>query len=446
MEDTQTAFDNLLKKIAAEEHGLGGVFDDVQKVLGFIETLRGEEGKTPQKGVDYLTEEELSAMREEVTPRKGVHYKDGDPGEPGYTPQKGVDYFTEEEVAQMLEQVTPKKGTHYFTDAEIRDVIKKATPKKGKDYFTAEDVNGLKEQLQDKNPLTAQGVAEMLLSLPEKEAAEFWKKVASNIDISTIRNAQSFMFNNKRYNTSELMHGAGDTVAAGTNITITEVNGVKVISATGGSSAGASNVLMFTIPTGTVNGTNVDFTVTGQVVIAGADSGDDSGASFTYDSDTGISSITYSVPPQNNVFAFVISSTNPVMETPTGAVNGVNVTYTVDGRVTTVFTDTVVDVDAVFSYDCSTNVTTITTSVPPQNDISALIVPGFAITTQTPTCTTNGTGLPDGTATIFSAVGQVNAAVGDSGIDTDAILAYQYTTNVTLITYSVPPQNNVSTF
>lgn len=45
--------------------------------------------------------------------------------------------------------------------------------------------------------------------------------------------------------------GGGDTVAAGSNVTITVANGVKTIAATGSAPA---------IPTGTVNGSNLTFT------------------------------------------------------------------------------------------------------------------------------------------------------------------------------------------
>jgi len=49
------------------------------------------------------------------------------------------------------------------------------------------------------------------------------------------------------------LHGGGDTVQAGSNVTITENNGKKIINATG---------VTFETPTGTVDGVNKDFTVT----------------------------------------------------------------------------------------------------------------------------------------------------------------------------------------
>ncbi len=223
-------------------------------------------------------------------------------------------------------------------------------------------------------------------------------------------------------------------------------SGVVTVAVVGGSSSSGTSVLKFAIPTGTVNGVNTSFTITGQVVVAGSDDGSDAAASLSYNSGLDVTTITYTSPPQNNVFALVLSSTNPTLTTPTGSVNGSNTSFTVTGRVTLVFTDRVVDVGATFSYAPLTNTTTITTSIPPQNNISALVVVGFPISTQTPTCTTNSSGLPDGVATQFSAVGQINAAIGDSGVDVSASLSYDYANNLTNIIYSVPPQNNVSTF
>jgi hypothetical protein len=49
-----------------------------------LEALKGKDGYTPVKGVDYF---------------------DGDKGADGYTPIKGTDYFTEEEKAELVNAV-----------------------------------------------------------------------------------------------------------------------------------------------------------------------------------------------------------------------------------------------------------------------------------------------------------------------------------------------------
>lgn len=234
--------------------------------------------------------------------------------------------------------------------------------------------------------------------------------------------------------------------SSGVGIVFSKVNGRETLtfsSTGGGTGSGGASALMFVVPTEIVDGNNKIFTVPGQLVIAGSDNGNDSSAVGVYNAVTNITTITYSVAPQNNVFAFVISSTNPTLKIApdiSGAVDNSNITFSVAGRVQLVFIDRVVDNSAILSYNPFTNITTITASVPPQNDVSALVVVGFPITTQIPSGSIGANNMA------FSAVGQINAAIVDSNIDENAILAYNCGTNMTLITYSVPPQFNVSTF
>lgn len=99
----------------------------------------------------------------------------------------------------------------------------------------------------------------------------------------------------KHYGRDTMIRGGGDTVTAGTNVTITtDVNGKKVIAA---SSAGNLNPQK---PSGTINGVNKVFTCVGLVNAAFVDGSIDSAATITGAVN---SSITYSVPPQNDVFA-----------------------------------------------------------------------------------------------------------------------------------------------
>ena len=60
----------------------------------WLESLKGDPGYTPQKGVDY---------NDGYTPVKGVDYTDG------VTPVKGVDY---------TDGYSPVRGTDYWTDAD----------------------------------------------------------------------------------------------------------------------------------------------------------------------------------------------------------------------------------------------------------------------------------------------------------------------------------------
>lgn len=129
----------------------------------WLESLKGEPGYTPVKGVDYFD------GKDGYTPIKGKDYFDGEPGEPGkpgYTPVKGKDYFDGEPGAPGVSAThkwngtvlsitsasgtssvdlkgekgdpgkTPVKGVDYF-DGEPGNPG--YTPVKGKDYFDGKD-------------------------------------------------------------------------------------------------------------------------------------------------------------------------------------------------------------------------------------------------------------------------------------------------------------------
>ncbi len=105
-------------------------------------------------------------------------------------------------------------------------------------------------------------------TLPESDKLEVSKG---------IRNAQSFIFNKTRYQTSELMHGGGSSGAAGfTRLTAT----------------------------GTVDGNNTSFTFTQKpVYIINDGAWYVENVGWTWNSGTLIA--TMSVPPQTNIFGFV---------------------------------------------------------------------------------------------------------------------------------------------
>lgn len=102
-----------------------------------IITLKGDDGETPKKGIDYYTPKEVAEIKKEITPKKGVDYTDGDKGD---TPKKGRDYFTKGEIEQFKKDVTPKKGIDY------RDGVDGYTPKKGIDYRDGKDGDSVDEE------------------------------------------------------------------------------------------------------------------------------------------------------------------------------------------------------------------------------------------------------------------------------------------------------------
>ena len=116
-------------------------------------TFKGDDGKTPKKGVDYYTPNEVEQIKKEITPKKGTDYNDG---EAGKTPKKGVDYFTEKEIVQFKKEVTPKKGIDY------RDGEDGYTPKKNVDYFDGKDAEPVDEKKLEKKI-----IKEVLKKIPD---------------------------------------------------------------------------------------------------------------------------------------------------------------------------------------------------------------------------------------------------------------------------------------
>lgn len=77
-----------------------------------LTTLKGERGYTAQKGVDYLTPEEMAAIKAEITPQKGTHYFDGEQGTPGTNGLNGINgqdaLHQPDRIATALNTLTEK--------------------------------------------------------------------------------------------------------------------------------------------------------------------------------------------------------------------------------------------------------------------------------------------------------------------------------------------------
>lgn len=105
-------------------------------------------GRTPKKGVDYFTDEEIKTFIEAVTPKKKKDYfTDEDIKEivslilPLSTPQKGKDYFTKEDTKAFLKKVTPIKGVDYFTDKDIETIISRVSVDQVTPHFDQNNVD-----------------------------------------------------------------------------------------------------------------------------------------------------------------------------------------------------------------------------------------------------------------------------------------------------------------
>lgn len=207
-----------------------------------ITMMKGDKGDSP-------TDEHLIRLITPLIPEPI-------PGENGYTPIKGVDYF---------DGIPGKNGEDGKTPAkkELLNLIIPLIPKvkngeDGKSVSVDEVINGIK-------------------SLKGKEAEEFGKKLGAMIDISFLRNAQTFMYNGKRYKIEELMHG-------------------------GGSSSSTSSG--YQVPTGTVNGVNTVFVFTTEpnaIVVDGVSINKTSSDGTV--NWTGTTTITLTVAPNFNIYA-----------------------------------------------------------------------------------------------------------------------------------------------
>lgn len=98
--------------------------------------VKGKDGKTPVKGVDYFDGKNGKDGQDGYTPVKGVDYFDGKDGEDGYTPVKGKDYF---DGKDGKDGYTPIKGVDYVDGKNGKDGKDGVTPVKGTDYFTDAD-------------------------------------------------------------------------------------------------------------------------------------------------------------------------------------------------------------------------------------------------------------------------------------------------------------------
>lgn len=190
------------------------------KMLGNIQVMRGQDGKTPVKGVDYFTTAEIEEILKIVDAKirtferglkgeKGARGEQGLPGlngrhgRDGYTPVKGKDYFTNEDINEIV----------------FKTLLKIKVPKDGISPKMADIVNAVLKEIK----------------LPERDDIVSKKELVEFLRRGGFR-------------------GGGDTISAGTGITITEINGIKQISTNG------SAALSILTATGTVDDSNVTFT------------------------------------------------------------------------------------------------------------------------------------------------------------------------------------------
>jgi hypothetical protein len=155
---------------------------------------------------------------------RGPQGPQGKEGREGYSPIKGKDYFTESEILEVAKRaatfvLTPEDGK----DAEIDydTVVKMVYEKMKEEGYLMEEITGVRN-----------------------EVASYRSQLAGKI-----------------YGKNTWARGAGDTIAAGTNITITtDEDGNKVISAQGGT--GGAQIATETVTATDAGGNNVNIDLT----------------------------------------------------------------------------------------------------------------------------------------------------------------------------------------
>lgn len=156
----------------------------------------------------------------------------GPQGDPGYTPIKGVDYFDGE---NGKDGYTPIKGKDYFDGKDGSTIIGPPGPE-GRSGKPGKNAPAIDEE----------GLAERVREGFFSGKHKLETKHVSGLD-QTISILRNFVATNKS------VRGGGDTVVAGSGVTITRnANGQSVISSTGGFSVLTA--------TGTVNDSNTVFT------------------------------------------------------------------------------------------------------------------------------------------------------------------------------------------
>lgn len=147
-------------------------------------------------------------------------------GDPGYTPQKGVDYFTDDEVnsiiAFVLSQVKDgRDGTNGTNGKDGRNGIHGDTPIRGIDYWTRADIDSIVAETIKRIPKPKP------ITLPQPKDINY-EDIKNRPDLSDVPKVIEFL---KRGG----FRGGGDTVAAGSNVTVTRANGITTIASSGGS-------------------------------------------------------------------------------------------------------------------------------------------------------------------------------------------------------------------
>lgn len=214
----------------------------LMEIMGRVQTMRGDAGYTPIKGVDYFTHEEVMAMAnyirslvpDGVTPVKGVDYFDGAPGDAGtpgnhgITPTKGVDYFTRTERDAMIAEVTKGIKIKDGVSPKIEDIVAATIPVL-REQFKYENI---------KNAPDLKDLTELIAFLKRGGfrgggSSSATGAIAKSSDLSSQCNGSNLIFTIPTFTTILSLVGSDapivyrpsiDFTAAGTTLTLSVVN------------------------------------------------------------------------------------------------------------------------------------------------------------------------------------------------------------------------------
>lgn len=162
------------------------------------------------------------------TPKKGVHYFDGQDGK---TPIKGKDYFTKEEVNEIvqfiLKQATPVKGVHYFDGEDGKKGSKGDAGKDGQSVSKQEAKDIIRGLLTELPSLTEKDIKKMLNDYTPSKSLE---KRLNSLQDAVMRNygghgGKSLGSAPKNFSISSLLNGSTKSFTIPSNIAITGVWG-----------------------------------------------------------------------------------------------------------------------------------------------------------------------------------------------------------------------------
>lgn len=371
--------------------------------------------KLPQAlaDIEKIKNELLAAHAETLTKAQGVQIsfeavKRGAPGVPGKTPD--IDYQRiVDEVKKYIP--TPKDGETPVVDHKkiarmAAKLVEVPLAKDGKDADEEGMLGRLVDRLEDGSVVIPLKTVDGL----DRKFAEVNSRIPMQVE---------------QYGKNTWKRGGGDTVAAGSNVTITtNGSGQKVINASGGGGGGGGSQYFFA--QGVTDGVNQDFTYTGtlEAVLL---NGQYQTLGIDYTLSGNVIMFTYAPAPGTYVEVLVTGSVNG--QTPVGVIDGSNATFTVMGVIDTLFlngTKQIVGVDYTLSGQ------TITFTYPPSvgSILYVLYAQGAIITPQTVSGTINGVN------TIFTVAATFNMLFLAGAFQTPNI---DYTLLGLTITFTYPP-------